>query len=64
MCPVDHGYKLVRSKRFIPIILGAMLIASVVLWAGAGTAFGLAIHNKVYQTSRVLLNSRLNKSRK
>jgi hypothetical protein len=46
MCPVDHGYKLVRSKRFIPIILGAMLIASVVLWAGAGTAFGLAIHNK------------------
>jgi uncharacterized coiled-coil protein SlyX len=45
MCPIDNGYKLVRTKRFIPIILGVMVIASVVLWVGAGTAFVIAVQN-------------------
>ena len=41
MCPTDYGYEtvIVRHKRFI--ILTTMVIASIVLWAGAGTALGL-----------------------
>lgn len=47
MCPIDYGYKLVRVRRKRFIIITGMIIASVVLWAGAGTALGLAISSTV-----------------
>jgi hypothetical protein len=45
MRPTDDAYIAVRAKRAIFVI--GILIASVVLWAGAGTALGLAISNTV-----------------
>ncbi|OXA44959.1 Copia protein [Folsomia candida] len=47
MCPKDETmYIMRRSKRAIPFLIIGAIAASVVLWAGAGTAFGLSIHNK------------------
>jgi len=47
MCPIDHGYEIIhtRAKRFV-IMMSIIIISSVILWAGAGTAFGLSIYNK------------------
>jgi hypothetical protein len=59
ICPTDDGYTAVevhpghaapiREKRALFVI--GILIACVVLWAGAGTAFGLAVSNKVSVSS-------------
>jgi len=47
MCPIDHGYEMFhsRAKRFI-FMMSIIIISSIVLWAGAGTALGVSIYNR------------------
>jgi hypothetical protein len=63
MCPTDEGYTAVevhpgqaapiREKRAIFVI--GTLIACVVLCAGAGTAFGLAVSNNKQAEQMLIL---------
>jgi len=53
MCPVDYGYNVAISRPTRFIILLTIIIKTVILWAGAGTAVVLAAYN----TGRILVKT-------